>query len=403
MTASVFLIILICSIAILGGMKKSISKSGNLFNQVAFLTNKYAYEALNGLKEITVNNRNKSFIDRYEKVVEDKRKVETRFRFFQVCPKIIIETVILIAILIIVCVKLFLGGISSEFVPVLATFAYASVRILSSISGIINDSQTLIYYKPGFESAYNAINAVRKYNNVSKEIAVANQTRKIDFQKIEIKNLSWSYSNGGKKILNNLSMTINKGEAIGFIGASGAGKTTLADIILGVFEIEEKDCLMVDGEDLISRKSEWANTVGYIPQSVFLLDDTLKNNILFGREASAFTDEDIWNVLELAQLKEFVMNLPEGLETVVGERGVKFSGGQRQRIAIARALLDSPRLLVLDEATSALDTETESAVMDAIDSLHGKLTMIIIAHRLSTIEKCDKVYKIADGVAIEKE
>ncbi|RHP90058.1 ATP-binding cassette domain-containing protein [Firmicutes bacterium AM59-13] len=187
---------------------------------------------------------------------------------------------------------------------------------------------------------------------------------------------------------------MKKGESVAFIGESGAGKTTLADIILGLY-IPQEGTVTVDGVSIYDIPQDWSRIVGYVPQSVYLLDDTIRNNILFGEKQ--MDDKKIWDALKQAQLYDFVKTLPDGLNTIVGERGIKFSGGQRQRIAIARALYYNPDILVLDEATSALDNETEEALMESIEALQGLKTLIIIAHRLSTIRNCDKIYEVKDG------
>ena len=197
------------------------------------------------------------------------------------------------------------------------------------------------------------------------------------------------------------TFTVYKGESIAFIGASGAGKTTLSDIILGLLQ-PAKGTVEMDGIDVYTIPMQWAHIVGYVPQAIFLMDDTVRNNIAFGLPVDKIEDTYIWDALEKAQLKDFIEKLPYGLDTIVGERGVKFSGGQRQRIAIARALYNKPEILVLDEATAALDNETETAVMESIDALQGQITMIIVAHRLTTIRNCDRIYEIKDGMAVER-
>ena len=193
-------------------------------------------------------------------------------------------------------------------------------------------------------------------------------------------------------------MEIKKGDSVAIIGESGSGKTTLADILLGLYKPEEGEVL-VDGQEIYLNLKQWAQIISFVPQNVYLLDDTIRENIVFGQ--SKADDNRIWDALEQAQLKDFVRNLPEGLDTVVGEAGIRFSGGQRQRIAIARALYSQPDILLLDEATAALDNDTEAAVMEAIDSLKGKKTLIIIAHRLSTIKNCNKVYEVKNGKIID--
>ena len=225
----------------------------------------------------------------------------------------------------------------------------------------------------------------------------------LEFQsELRIENVSWKYPNADGYVVKELSMVIPKGHAVGFIGSSGAGKTTLADMILGLLPTET-GAIRMDGIDIKTIPMTWSHTIGYVPQSVYLTDDTIRNNVAFGIEREQIDDKEVWKALDEAQLKSFVESLSDGLDTIVGERGIRFSGGQRQRVAIARALYYDPAILVLDEATSALDNETESAVMEAIESLQGHKTLIIVAHRLTTIKSCDEVYEIVDGKAIRRE
>ena len=219
-------------------------------------------------------------------------------------------------------------------------------------------------------------------------------------ESLRIDKVCWTYPKSDKQVLKDLSITIKKGESVGLIGPSGAGKTTLSDIILGLFKPQSGSVFM-DGIDIYTIPGEWSSIIGYVPQSVYLTDDTIKNNIGFGTDENEIDDERVWHALEQAQLKDYVMSLPDKLETFVGERGIRFSGGQRQRIAIARALYYNPDILVLDEATSALDNETEKAIMESIDSLQRHKTLIIVAHRLTTLRNCDKIYEIKDGIAKE--
>ena len=230
---------------------------------------------------------------------------------------------------------------------------------------------------------------IKDYSNAALELNDA----------IHIKGLSFEYEDGDKKILDDISFDINKNTSVAFIGASGAGKTTLADIILGLLAPTSGD-ILVDDKSLKDHMDEWHRTVAYIPQSIYILDDTIRANIAFGIPKEEIDEERLDQAIRRSQLSEVIENLPEGLDTVLGEGGVRFSGGQRQRIGIARALYNDPKVLVLDEATSALDNETEKAVMESIDSLHGEMTLIIIAHRLSTIQGCDHIYRIEDGKAV---
>ena len=220
-------------------------------------------------------------------------------------------------------------------------------------------------------------------------------------KEISVEDLTFHYPDTEEAVLSHINVTIPRNASVAFIGPSGAGKTTMVDLILGVLK-PQGGCVAVDGMDISESYRGWHDKIGYIPQTIYMLDDTIRNNIAFG-QAGAIDDEEIWAALKQAQLDEFVASLDEGLDTMIGEAGVRLSGGQRQRIGIARALYRKPEVLVLDEATSALDTETEAAVMEAIDSLQGKMTMLIIAHRLTTIKNCDIVYQVENGSVTKKE
>ncbi len=217
---------------------------------------------------------------------------------------------------------------------------------------------------------------------------------------IELNHISFHYPDSDKDIFTDAHMVVPKGKSVGIIGTSGAGKSTVVDILLGLLHAQEGE-ITCDGVDIFRNYESWLAQVGYIPQSIYLVDESIRDNIAFGIDKDKINEKRIWEVLAEAQLKEFVEELPEGLDTTIGDRGVRLSGGQRQRIGIARALYHDPEILVFDEATSALDNDTEAAVMDAVNSFHGKKTMIIIAHRLNTIEKCDIVYKVEDRKLVE--
>ena len=219
---------------------------------------------------------------------------------------------------------------------------------------------------------------------------------------IEVKDVSYRYPEQYNYSVRDVSLTIPIGQSVAFIGESGAGKTTIVDIILGLLQ-PDRGRVLVDGEDLEKQRALWQQKIGYIPQSIYLSDDSIRGNIAFGVENKSISDEELWRALEQAQLKEFVKELPDQLDTKVGENGVRLSGGQRQRIGIARALYHNPEILFMDEATSALDNETEKEIMKAIDGLRGEKTLIIIAHRLSTIENCDVVFKMSKGQLVSVE
>ena len=219
---------------------------------------------------------------------------------------------------------------------------------------------------------------------------------------VELQQVSFKYPGIETNVIENVNLTIKKGESIAFIGSSGAGKTTIADIILALLK-PTKGKILMDGIDVEDLGSQWNHIIGYVPQATYIIDGTIRSNIAFGENKEHIDDNKIWQALEISQLNDFVKNLPKGLDTMVGERGVRFSGGQRQRLAIARALYRDPDILVLDEATAALDNDTETEVMKAIEALQGYKTLIIVAHRLTTVKKCDIIYEIKNGTAVKKD
>ena len=221
-------------------------------------------------------------------------------------------------------------------------------------------------------------------------------------EKIELKGISYAYPNTEKLIFDKADMSVPIGKAVGIVGTTGAGKTTIVDVLLGLLETREGE-ILADGVNIKTNYKGWLKNIGYIPQMIFMLDSNIRENVAFGVPRDKIDEGKVWEALKEAQLDDFVRSLPDGLDTSIGERGIRLSGGQRQRISIARALYEDPEVLILDEATSALDNDTEAAIMDSINALHGKKTLIIIAHRLQTIEKCDMIYKVENGkVTLEK-
>ena len=385
--------------------KKNISECGDMSRANYMQRYQYLCQMVHGIKEITVTQRKKSFVEQYEEVAERARYFNTVYKTIAKMPSRIIETTFIGGLLILVCFCTSGKGNTIQLVTELGTMAVAAVRLLPSASSITTYMNTLVYQRPALEAAYEAIMSsgmLSEVEEVADNYVSENKYTNITFEdEIRIDKISWKYSADGKEILSDLDLAINKGESIAFIGESGAGKTTLADIILGLLK-PQKGSVTVDGTDIYEMPKRWAQIIGYVPQSVYMIDDSIRRNIAFGIKDADIDDEKIWSALTQAKLDEFVRKLPKGLDTMMGERGVKVSGGQRQRIAIARALYSNPEVLVLDEATSALDTETETAVMESIEALQGKKTLIIVAHRLSTIRNCDSIYEIKNGVAIKR-
>lgn len=395
----------VCFLVIIFGFKGKMKRAGQDMRQASALKGQYSYQAVMGIKEITVLDRREPFIDQFKEAAELEARTSLINGFITVCPDRILEGVCIAGFMGIVCVEIAMGKDLDTFIPVLGTFAMGAFRILPSIAKISARINMLVFYRPCLQSTYDNLKEIAEYDRENQQeilLEDGDPNERISFKNcLKIKNISWKYLNVKDNVLQNLSLTIYKGESVAFIGSSGAGKTTLADVIMGLLQ-PQSGVVEMDGIDIFSMPHQWARIIGYVPQSVFLIDDTVRSNVAFGLKSENISDDKVWAALEEAQLKEFVESLPNGLDTIVGERGVKFSGGQRQRIAIARALYEDPDILVLDEATAALDTETENAVMEAIDALQGSKTLIIVAHRLTTIRNCDKIYEIKGGIAVER-
>ena len=274
--------------------------------------------------------------------------------------------------------------------PTLGMFAAAAFRLLPAINRILFASQVLRYGLPIIDNLHAELNLRSTETH-------GRGTNKYSFrQTLEFRNVAYKYPDATQPALDGVTLTIRRGESVGFVGTSGAGKTTLVDILLGLLDPDSGE-VCIDGFNIKNGPRDWQDQIGYVPQTIFLTDDSVRRNVAFGIPDSKINAESVRRALRAAQLEEFVHNLPEGLNTMIGERGVRLSGGQRQRIGIARALYHDPAVLVLDEATSALDTATESGVMEAVKELQGTKTVIIVAHRISTVQYCDRIYRLEKG------
>lgn len=401
----------VCFVLVTVGFKRKLAEYGTISREAQKEQYKYLYQPIMGNKDIKVMQRSDFFTKYFRIATQKVTKTTIVYSIITSLPEKIIETICISGIIGIVCIRLRMGVDVMKFIPQLSIFAVAAFRILPSISKCAGYLQTLVFYRPSMEAAYEDMAAFNEYEKDFQKYYALEEQRlsqqhismsDLAFKKeIKIDHIDWKYDNSDELVLNDLALTIHKGEAVAFIGPSGAGKTTLADIVLGLLQ-PQKGKVYMDGVDIYAIPKTWSKIIGYVPQSVFLTDDTIRANVTFGLSPELITDEEVWEALDKAQIKEYVESLPLGLDTLVGERGIRFSGGQKQRIAIARAIYHDPDILVLDEATSALDGETENAVMEAIDHLHGQKTLIIIAHRLSTIRNCDTIYEIRGGNAHQK-
>jgi ABC-type multidrug transport system fused ATPase/permease subunit len=358
---------------------------------------KWRIQAIYGIKDVKVLHRESFFADNYESNGKIGAKLNQKYAIINALPRILIETIFMVSILgyLVVCVAL--GDDMTQMLPTLTAFGLAAVRLLPCVNRINTYLTDISYFRPCLDYVYENMNINEISKKTNQTLLPVDETKTMKLRnRIELKDIVYAYPNTDTLIFNHADMEIPYGKSIGIMGPSGAGKSTIVDILLGLLKVHEGQ-ILCDGDNVFDNYPAWLAQIGYIPQSIYLVDEPIRNNIAFGIADDEIDDNRIWQVLEEAQLKEFIQTLPEGLDTTIGDRGVRLSGGQRQRLGIARALYHNPEILVFDEATSALDNETEAAVMEAINSFHGKKTMVIIAHRLNTIEKCDMIYKVEGG------
>ena len=400
-TMSMGLIIVFFLVTFSGIYRNYSSAYGAKLRKISSNRTKWLLQTFGGIKEIKITEKADFFVNHYKQAYDDYVNYQTRQSMLAIIPKPLMEAVCICGLLTVTVIRLSQGAELKTYIPVLSTFVMAAFRMLPSFNKITSYMNQIMNGKASTESVYDDITKMREQQkNIGK---VSLEKEKLPFvweegEDIHLENLTFRYPSGQAEILADLSLTIPYNKSVAFIGKSGAGKTTLADIILGIL-LPQKGEIRVGEVNIFECLEEWHSKIGYIPQSIYLMDDTIRNNIAFGIDENQIDNERVHEVIKQAELGEFVNSLPEGINTMVGDRGVRLSGGQRQRIGIARALYTKPQLLVMDEATSALDTETEKAVMDAIENLQGSCTMLIIAHRISTIKKCDLIYEIGNGTA----
>ena len=385
-------------------LKPRLNAIGRKNQEIQSRIAKWRIQSIYGLKDVKVLHREEFFVRNYYESGAIGANVARNYAVLNNLPRLLIETVFIAAMLLFIMIYILQGNDISVLIPQLTAFAVAAIRVMPGTNRINTYLSQIAYSQPCLDYLYeNLTDAMKQDVNgsvtglvprraESGELSSAGQEWKLQ-DKIALDHISFTYPNTEKPIFTDAHMEVKKGQSVGIMGPSGAGKSTIVDILLGLLHAQ-KGTITCDGKNIFENYGAWLSQIGYIPQSIYLIDESIRDNIAFGIDADKIDDKRIWEVLEEAQLKEFVEELPEGLDTTIGDRGVRISGGQRQRLGIARALYHNPEILVFDEATSALDGETEKAVMDAVNSFHGKKTMVIIAHRLNTIAKCDVIYKV---------
>ncbi len=386
-------------------LKPRLNRIGHRNQTIQSRIAKWRIQSIYGLKDVKVLHREEFFVRNYYESGAIGANVARNYAVFNNLPRLLIETVFMASMFLFILIYMLRGGDMNVLVPQLTAFAMAAIRMLPGINRINTYLSEIAYAQPCLDYLYENLNENMKKDVNGSVTGLTGERRQqlpaLALQdKIILDHITYAYPNTDKNIFTDAHMEVKKGQSVGIMGPSGAGKSTIVDILLGLLHVQAGE-ITCDGVNIFDNYPSWLAKIGYIPQSIYLIDESIRDNIAFGIDADRIDDKRIWEVLEEAQLKEFVEELPEGLDTTIGDRGVRISGGQRQRLGIARALYHNPEILVFDEATSALDMDTEKAVMDAINSFHGRKTMVIIAHRLNTIAKCDVIYKVEDEKIME--
>ncbi|MCR5399306.1 MAG: ABC transporter ATP-binding protein/permease [Lachnospiraceae bacterium] len=365
---------------------------------------KWILQSASGIKDVKVLKKEYYFTDKYSESAEGYADNQIRYNVLTNLPRLLIETTAIVGILTYVMLSMALGRDIASLMTTLSAFAIAAMRLLPSVNRLNTYMANIAYFEPALEYIYENVDT----KGLSEENVLITHAGEASLEPlsmerdIRLNGITFAYPNTDKLIFNEADMQIPIGSSVGVMGPSGAGKSTIVDIMLGLLKLEH-GTITVDDVSVSDHYAQWLSHIGYIPQNIYMLDDSIKHNIAFGVKDEDIDEARVWEVLGEAQMKEFVEGLPDKLDAEIGERGVRISGGQRQRLGIARALYHDPELMVFDEATSALDNDTETAIMEAIDRLHGRKTLVIIAHRLRTIENCDLIYEVKDGKIIRKD
>lgn len=371
-------------------VRKPVARWGSARQHHEGLRIQQLQQGLGAAKDVILLGRTGDFLEQYRTHSTTSARVAGLQSVVLQLPRLWLEFLAVLGMALLVLIMMAQGKDLSAILPVLGLFAAAALRLIPSVNRFLMALNSLRY-------GYPVVEALSAELQLSPPAPAAARCNSAPFQhELRLEHITYRYSGAAEPALSDLSLQVRCGETVGFIGASGAGKSTLVDLILGLLE-PTQGTVLVDGTDIRAGLRNWQDQIGYVPQDIFLTDDTLRRNIAFGLPDDQIDTAAVLRAVRAAQLEDFVARLPEGLETVIGERGVRLSGGQRQRIGIARALYHDPPVLVLDEATSALDTQTEAGVMDAIRALHGAKTILIVAHRLSTVAHCDRIYRLWQG------
>ena len=400
-------VLLILVIIINRVIKPVLSNAGQETQKSSSGMNKWLLQSIQGIKELKVTNKEEYFEKNYNLYGGRYVNALRRHYLLSLTPKFFIEAACMSTVFVIVGIFIFWDVDIEMMIPTLSAIAVAAMRLLPSVNRVSSSLASISYIEPMLDKLIENLRGISGKEDVSLAMTFesndnggseGNKLTKLK-DRLSFNNISYRYPTGEAYVLKSASMDVRRGQSVGIVGTTGSGKTTSVDIMLGLL-VPQDGQVLVDGFDIRDDMPGWMRQIGYIPQEIFMLDDTIRANVAFGEPD--INDAEVWRALSEAALDDFVRSLPDGLDTQIGERGMRLSGGQKQRIGIARALYHDPDVLFFDEATSALDNETETAIMESVNSLQGKKTMIIIAHRLTTIENCDVVYRVEDGMIVRE-
>lgn len=403
MTMLMGLLLIVTLVSIKNVIKPIMQKAGEDNQNYYSGLFKWISQTVQGIKEVKIAGKERYFTSEYIKCGKGYVDAVQKYTLYNSIPRLLIETICIIAMVSYMMLLVVTGTELVDMLPILSAFGVAAIRLMPCANRINNQLTSIAFYQPFFMGVSDNLQDEISGENVDMSFAVEASEKMPVKSSIDLKDITYHYPNSETLIFDHADMKIPVGASVGIVGTSGAGKTTVVDILLGLLEVQTGG-VYADDVNIKENYRAWLKNVGYIPQMIFMLDDTILKNVAFGIPEDEIDMDRVWQVLKEAQLDEYIKGLPDGLNTSIGERGIRISGGQRQRIGIARALYYDPEVLILDEATSALDNDTEAAIMGAINSLHGRKTLIIIAHRLQTIEKCDMIYRVEGGKAsLEKD
>ena len=377
--------------------KQKIIHYSEIMQKHSCLMAKMVHESFGAVKIVKLMGRENFFVNQYKVATQGFMTAYSYRQLIGQLPRYFIESCTIVGMMLIVFLYIGQGKSANEILPVLALFGTAAFRLMPSLSKIVSSIAAIRFVVPELNIIHHDLLILNSGHHLFERDYDAVLSEPLRFlNQIEITNLSYHYPNSKDFVLKQINMRIARGTSVAFVGESGAGKSTLVDLIMGLLEPTSGE-IVVDGVDIKVNRRSWLDKIGYVPQDIYLCDDSIRNNIAFGISNDCICDERIWEVLRIAKVDSFVISLPEQLDTMVGERGVRLSGGQKQRIGIARALYHDPEILIMDEATSSLDNDTEIAIADSMETLTGEKTLIVIAHRTATRDRCQVIFSIEQG------